>query len=166
MSLVRVGESIATAIIFTAAGVALLFAVLQVYIISRTPLRSAALRSPSDRGFDEAESSPLFLHTTREETAKLTEIHSAIEVGAAAFLHEEYSICLIFLTIFAFILFALITWAESLVSAGGFTAIAFVLGALTSILSGYVGMRIAVYSNVRTAINAQKAGYKYCFNTA
>ena len=27
-------------------------------------------------------------------------------------------------------------------------------------------MRVAVFSNVRTTINAQKEGYMYCFNTA
>ena len=41
------------------------------------------------------------------------------------------------------------------VDAGSFyTTIAFVLGATTSILSGYIGMQIAVRTNVRTAKNA------------
>jgi H+-translocating diphosphatase len=31
-----------------------------------------------------------------------------------------------------------------------FTTVAFIIGAITSILSGYIGMRIAVYTNVRT----------------
>lgn len=31
-----------------------------------------------------------------------------------------------------------------------YTTIAFVVGGLTSIISGYIGMRIAVYTNVRT----------------
>lgn len=32
-----------------------------------------------------------------------------------------------------------------------FTAVAFLIGASTSILAGYIGMRIAVYTNTRTA---------------
>lgn len=48
---------------------------------------------------------------------------------------------------------------------GVFSAIAFVAGGLTSILSGYVGMRIAVFANVRTAIEA-RTGYTTAFNTA
>lgn len=32
-----------------------------------------------------------------------------------------------------------------------YTTVAFIIGALTSIISGYIGMRIAVYTNVRTA---------------
>lgn len=31
-----------------------------------------------------------------------------------------------------------------------YTTIAFIVGGFTSILSGYIGMRIAVYTNVRT----------------
>jgi inorganic pyrophosphatase len=36
-----------------------------------------------------------------------------------------------------------------------YTTIAFVIGAYTSILSGWIGMRIAVYANIRTAFEAQ-----------
>ena len=32
---------------------------------------------------------------------------------------------------------------------------AFILGAFTSLLSGYIGMKVAVYSNYRCAISAQ-----------
>lgn len=32
----------------------------------------------------------------------------------------------------------------------GYTTCAFIIGGLTSIASGYIGMRIAVYTNVRT----------------
>jgi hypothetical protein len=39
---------------------------------------------------------------------------------------------------------------------GLFSTIAFVLGAATSILSGYVGMKIATYANARTALEARK----------
>jgi Na+/H+-translocating membrane pyrophosphatase len=37
-----------------------------------------------------------------------------------------------------------------------FSTAAFVLGALTSILSGYLGMKIATYANARTAVEARK----------
>lgn len=39
---------------------------------------------------------------------------------------------------------------------GLFSMIAFVLGATTSILCGYLGMKIATYANARTAIEARK----------
>jgi len=31
-----------------------------------------------------------------------------------------------------------------------YTTVAFIIGGFTSIISGYIGMRIAVYTNVRT----------------
>lgn len=37
-----------------------------------------------------------------------------------------------------------------------FTAVAFLVGASTSILAGYIGMRIAVYTNTRTAFQCCK----------
>ena len=81
------------------------------------------------------------------------------------FNRAEYSICFIFVVFFAIVIFFLISWGQN--STQGFlTTLAFVLGALTSIASGYIGMKVAVYSNVRTTINAQKDGYKDCFNTA
>lgn len=36
----------------------------------------------------------------------------------------------------------------------------------TKTVSGYLGMKVAVYSNVRTTISAQKSGWTACFNTA
>ena len=32
--------------------------------------------------------------------------------------------------------------------------------------SGYLGMKVAVYSNARTTVSAQKSGWTACFNTA
>merc|ERR1719464_1426302 len=44
--------------------------------------------------------------------------------------------------------------------------ISFILGALTSIVSGYLGMKVAVFANVRTTVSAQQPGWTYCFNCA
>ena len=43
-------------------------------------------------------------------------------------------------------------------SDGIFTALAFVIGSCTSIISGYIGMKIGVYANARTAVEAQRGG--------
>ena len=37
-----------------------------------------------------------------------------------------------------------------------FSTIAFVLGAITSIVSGFLGMKIAIYANARTTLEARK----------
>jgi inorganic pyrophosphatase len=89
-----------------------------------------------------------------------------MNLQAEAFLQEEYNICFLFILVFAIIIFCLISWGQNSIILGGFTVISFIFGALTSILCGYIGMRVAVYSNVRTTINAQKEGYQHCFNTA
>lgn len=39
---------------------------------------------------------------------------------------------------------------------GAFSTLAFIVGALTSILSGFLGMKIATYANARTALEARK----------
>lgn len=95
----------------------------------------------------------------------LKETYAAISKGAEAFLRAEYSICFVFVIVFAIIIFALISWGQD-INAGFLTALSFVLGACTSILSGYIGMRVAVFSNVRTTICAQRYGWMAAFNTA
>ena len=46
-----------------------------------------------------------------------------------------------------------------------FSTVSFVLGALTSVLSGYLGMKIATYANARTTLEARK-GVGKAFITA
>lgn len=109
-----------------------------------------------------------------EVTTRLKEISGAIATGADAFLHAEYTICVIFSALFACVIFGLVSWgatrsldstSEGLIQ-GALTTVAFLLGAFTSMLSGWIGMKVAVYSNVRTTIAAQKPGWTDCFNTA
>jgi inorganic pyrophosphatase len=48
-----------------------------------------------------------------------------------------------------------------------FTTTAFFVGALTSMFCGYIGMRIAVYANVRTTWSCNKSindGFHVAFN--
>jgi len=52
---------------------------------------------------------------------------------------------------------------------GGLSTVAFLIGSLTSVVSGYIGMRIAVYANARTALEAEtadKAGWSRAFRMA
>ena len=45
--------------------------------------------------------------------------------------------------------------APALITAA-FTTLAFILGVVTSVLSGYLGMKIATYANARTTLEARK----------
>ena len=143
-------------IILVGGGIALLWAFLQFTFIAATKV-SAHASEPDEKS--------LINRGVESQTAKLKEIYMAISDGAEAFLRAEYSICGIFVAVFAVVVFLLITWGQS-VGEGFLTTLSFILGAITSIASGYIGMKVAVFSNVRTTINAQKEGYQSCFNTA
>ncbi|MDT8447170.1 MAG: V-type H(+)-translocating pyrophosphatase [bacterium] len=87
-----------------------------------------------------------------EEGAKLKKIHKAIADGAIAFLWQSYKAMGIFIVVFAVLIFLVIDDPHTgEVAEGVPTAIAFILGCLTSILAGYIGMSIATAGNVRTA---------------
>jgi Na+/H+-translocating membrane pyrophosphatase len=74
-------------------------------------------------------------------------ISELISDGAITFLKQEYTFLLIFALIFSVLLYFTV---EPAAAAFPYTTIAFLIGALTSIICGYIGMRIAVYTNVRT----------------
>jgi len=79
----------------------------------------------------------------------MIEIAEAIHTGAMAFLRREYSILVGFIVVVAVLLsFAI----------GMRTALAFVAGALCSMLAGFVGMKAATKANVRTAEAARGKG--------
>jgi inorganic pyrophosphatase len=133
------------------------WALLQFLIISRIPIKSAGV----------SDETQLVGGNDDETTERLIEIYTAIYEGAESFLRAEYAVCALFVVVFAAVIFFLIAWGTGWnFSRGGFTALSFVLGAVTSMISGYLGMKVAVYSNVRTTVSAQKAGWTACFNTA
>ena len=63
------------------------------------------------------------------------------------------------------VIISLISWGQKNLMQGMFTAIAFLIGATTSMLCGYMGMSVATYSNVRTTVNAMNPGYESAYNT-
>jgi len=73
--------------------------------------------------------------------AEMIKVAKTIQDGAMSFLFAEYAYMAVYIVIFSFILVHF---------TGVPTTIAFVVGAITSILCGWIGMRIAVYTNVRT----------------
>lgn len=100
-------------------------------------------------------------------TPKMKEIGDMIFEGAWAFLKRQYSTIAIFAVIVAIIigvLVAMLPPEEALqkagydaLSIGWHTAVAFLVGAICSGISGFIGMYIAVKSNVRCAAAAQKS---------
>lgn len=81
-----------------------------------------------------------------EGTDQMSEIASAIRVGANAFINYEYRILLIVVAIVAILLAIAVSWQ---------CAVAFILGAGMSASAGFVGMKIATYANVRVSNKAR-----------
>lgn len=97
---------------------------------------------------------------------KMQEIGSAIHEGAMAFLMREYKTLVWFVLIVtvAIVVIGFATPSEVLQPQ---TAVAFILGALCSVLAGFFGMNVATKANVRTAEAAkqgQNPALKIAFN--
>lgn len=100
-------------------------------------------------------------------TPKMKEIGDMIFQGAWAFLKRQYSTIAIFSIVIAIVIGVLVgvlggSGGEAESSPTGFalawrTSVAFLVGAACSAIAGFVGMYIAVKSNVRCAAAAQKS---------
>merc|ERR1719171_886743 len=95
----------------------------------------------------------------------LIDVYEKVFNGAGSFLRVEYSICTIFCLCFGALIYGLIYLGAGAMQAK-LTAIAFLCGAFTSMFCGFVGMKIATFSNARTTKAARLFGYKEAFNTA
>lgn len=87
---------------------------------------------------------------------EMQEIAGHIEEGAMAFLKREYRYLAVFIVVVGLTIAIFIKVQ---------TAVAFLIGAVFSILAGNVGMRVAVKANVRTAQSA-KIGIKEALSVA
>lgn len=115
-------------------------------------------------------------HGKEDPIVEMKRIYALIQDGAKAFLSAEYKLCGIFIVIFGVIVLIFTshkkaedgsdvdTWDFGF---GSLTALSFVIGCVTSMASGYIGMMVAVYANVRTTVSAMgQNGWTESFNTA
>jgi len=151
-------------IILGSGAVGIIFAAFQLYLISRIEVEPGR----RDEGYSRLEGG-------EDAAAAMTlyTVYCAIQDGAKAFLFAEYALMFVFVVLFGALVLFLTSWVgpnEFNLKVGGCTCIAFVLGALTSIVSGYIGMMVAVYGNARTTIAAMEAqdeaAWSKAFNTA
>ncbi|CAN6336368.1 unnamed protein product [Urochloa humidicola] len=107
-------------------------------------------------------------------SARCAEIQQAISIGATSFLLTEYKYLAAFTSAFAAVIFVFLGSARRFgtrpvpcahdasrqcrppLAGAAFSSLAFLLGALTSVLSGYLGMRVATFANARAALEARR----------
>jgi len=104
----------------------------------------------------------------------LLELYTLISDGANSFLNAEYKLCALFVVVVAPAMSVLIAWgakeseSEWAWSTGTLSGVSFIVGAVTSMVSGWLGMRVAVFSNARCTVGAcsPSTGWTDSFNTA
>jgi len=90
---------------------------------------------------------------------KMQQISKAVQEGAKAFLRREYIYITFFVVVIA-VFIGITPFLKENVDLNWQTSVAFVVGALVSALSGYIGMSIATRANSRTTHAADVEGLK------
>jgi len=139
----------ASTVIFTCGLIGCLFAGFLFYTVSQVSLDSTV---------EEGESASE-VAANKESDEELKEIYEIIREGAQSFLWAEYQICFIFIVAFGTLILVLTSRVSNAAgegkwqwNIGALTALSFVVGGLTSILSGYIGKTLfPVVTNVSRA---------------
>jgi H(+)-translocating pyrophosphatase len=120
-------------------------------------------------------------HLTGEVMRNVANIAQKVSDGATSFLFAEYRAMAIFMTGFGALILIMLGMSmkddKNVVSPWGnafMSLLSFLAGAFTSVISGWIGMRIAVFTNSRTAVMAtegadegdQGKGFAASFETA
>ena len=103
-----------------------------------------------------------------EGNERMRDVSKLIEDGAHSFLRVQYQI----LAVFAIVMAILIGIEEFLFGTSPITivalalAVSFIIGSFSSMLAGYIGMRVATRANRRTAAAAEAGGMNPAFRVA
>lgn len=139
-------------IIYSSTALALLWAFVNAISITSIKIPHRVKKGKED----DDESEPL--QKGSYDLALVEEIGAKISRGANAFLFQEYSIMAIFIVVFAIVILVIVdVWGQEVVKFRCYATVAFIIGSVTSIICGYIGMKIAVVSNYRTTYLATQS---------
>jgi len=97
---------------------------------------------------------------------EMQEISNAIKEGAEAFLRRQFKTIIILALVLAFLLFIGYAFlrghqkfdpTDSAISLAFWITLSFILGAICSLIAGYIGMWVSIRSNIRCAAGAKKS---------
>ena len=132
-------------IIYSVTAVGMLWAIINAYSVLSIKVEGA-------QGKD-------YLHLENERDSDkirmMVDIGGKISRGADTFLFQEYLIMCVFIVFFGGLVFGVVDILGN--ESGGVSAYctyAYVVGSVTSMLCGWIGMKIAVVSNFRTTFKA------------
>lgn len=74
---------------------------------------------------------------------------------------QEYLVCIIFVGVMFFVIFGAVESGKT-----AYTSFAFLIGAITSMICGAIGMMIATFTNFRVTYCAKSNGLADAFRTA
>jgi H(+)-translocating pyrophosphatase len=128
--------------------------------IQATEVNNIEVAKPTPSAEDDADTEPLNQKQAKTNK-KLAEIGGKISDGANAFLFAEYKVMSIFTVLFAILIYVIVDVAGARsgtnVKYFPYATFAFVIGAFTSVVCGFLGMRIAVIANFRVTFKAQSS---------
>eukprot|EP00940_MAST-03C_sp_MAST-3C-sp2_P001600 g1600.t1 len=169
------------ALILIAGVVGIAFALFQMFLVSKVTIEGSEMEQPlnADNSASKSDDDTAPLASSDGNNGntlvEMNRIYNLIRDGAKAFLFAEYKLCGVFIVLFGAVVFVLTshktkdedskTWDFKF---GALTCMSFVVGSVTSIISGYIGMMVAVYANARTTKSAMSKsdGWTASFNTA
>lgn len=93
----------------------------------------------------------------KNDDKRSAHIASLIRIGAMTFLRKEYSVLMVVLTVAAAVLYF---------AFGPVAAITYAIGAMSSMLAGFVGLKAATKANEMTTLEAKNNGERAAFLTA
>eukprot|EP01001_Neometanema_parovale_P007851 NODE_413_length_2526_cov_198.332917_g392_i0.p1 GENE.NODE_413_length_2526_cov_198.332917_g392_i0~~NODE_413_length_2526_cov_198.332917_g392_i0.p1 ORF type:complete len:763 (-),score=243.45 NODE_413_length_2526_cov_198.332917_g392_i0:192-2480(-) len=133
-----------------------IFAAYQTIVVSRVKV------NPDDFGKEDS----ALLAANKAIYKTIHELMTFVSDGATAFLFEMYKYMAIFMVFMSAVILLLIGPTVEGWDAAIFSTVSFLWGAITSIASGWIGMRIAVYTNGRCSVEAMNNKFRGGFITA